>query len=219
MENLARFLHKKKKKRKAMDEKDIKVEDVNVNEEEQNVEQNVEQEAEQAEVKVEEDAKSETTEKAEQTGNDDALAKANAQIEELKDKYLRQVAEFDNFKKRTMREKADLREYGSQDALKAILPVLDDMERAIANADKIESRDELEEGWELIFKKFLKVLGDLGVKKIEALGKDFDVEYHEGVAMVPGVEDDKKGKVIDCIQTGYTLKDKVLRHAKVAIGQ
>lgn len=149
----------------------------------------------------------------------DPLAEAQAQIEELKDRYLRTVAEFENFKRRTQKEKTELIFNGSEKTVSAILPILDDMERAAANANKTDDIHALEEGWELIFKKLLKTLEGLGVKKIETQDKAFDVDFHEAVAMVPNVEDDKKGKVIDCVQTGYTLNEKVIRHAKVAVGQ
>ncbi len=142
-----------------------------------------------------------------------------AKLDELQDKYLRTVAEFDNYKKRTLKEKTELILNGGEKTVSAILPVLDDMERAVSNADKANDIKALEEGWELIYKKLQQTLETLGVKKIETEGEDFDVDYHEAVAMVPGMGDDKKGKVIDCMQTGYTLNDKVIRHAKVAVGQ
>lgn len=174
------------------------------------------QEAATEENKAEEQtAEEETKEKT----PEEALAEAEQQIAELKDKYLRTVAEFDNYKKRTIKEKAELILNGSEKTVNAILPILDDMERAIANADKAESAEKLEEGWELIAQKFIKVLGSMGVKKIETEGKDFDVDFHEAIAMVPGMGDDKKGKIIDCVLNGYTLNDKVIRHAKVAVGQ
>ena len=135
----------------------------------------------------------------------------------MKDKYLRTVAEFENYKKRTLKEKAELILNGGEKTVTAILPVLDDFERALA--DKTEDAVAIKEGMELIFKKFVKSLESLGVKKIETEDKTFDVDFHEAIAMVPGVGDDKKGKVIDCVQTGYTLNDKVIRHAKVAVGQ
>ena len=141
------------------------------------------------------------------------------QLEELKDKYLRAVAEFENFKRRTLKEKTELILNGGEKTITAILPIIDDMERAIENAHKQECVDAVEEGWELIYKKLLSTLEGMGVKKIEVEDKDFDVDFHEAVAMVPGMGDDKKGKIIDCVQTGYTLNDKVIRHAKVAVGQ
>jgi len=108
---------------------------------------------------------------------------------------------------------------GGGKTITAILPIIDDMERAIENAHKQECVDAVEEGWELIYKKLLSTLEGMGVKKMEVDGKDFDVDFHEAVAMVPGMGDEKKGKIIDCLQTGYTLNDKVIRHAKVAVGQ
>lgn len=150
---------------------------------------------------------------------EDPLAEAQEQIAKLKDTLLRTMAEFDNYKKRTLKEKADLILNGSEKTVTAILPVMDDMERAIQNAAKAESAKKIEEGWELIAKKLEKTLEGLGVKKIDTKDADFNTDYHEAVAMVPGMGDDKKGKVIDCVQTGYTLNDKVIRHAKVAVGQ
>lgn len=176
---------------------------------------------EQAETQPEtaQDTAAETAKEAEEAPADDPLAEANRQLEELKDKYLRTVAEFENYKKRTLKEKAELILNGGEKTITAILPVLDDMERAMANADKADSMEKLEEGWELIFKKFQTTLEGLGVKKIETEDADFNVDYHEAIAMVPGMGDNKKGKVIDCVQTGYTMNDKVIRHAKVAVGQ
>ena len=170
----------------------------------------------------------ETTEESAQNGQDDnqeetqekdPLEAANEQREELKDKYLRAVAEFDNYKKRTLKEKTELILNGGEKTIVAILPILDDMERAAASAEKTDDIKALEEGWELIFKKLKKILESMGVKEIETKDADFNVDFHEAIAMVPGMGDDKKGKVIDCVQTGYTMNDKVIRHAKVAVGQ
>lgn len=148
---------------------------------------------------------------------EDQLEAAKKEVEQYKDKYLRAVAEFDNYRKRTLKEKAELLLNGSEKAVCAFLPILDDFERAIA--DKTEDVNAIKEGVQIIFNKFNKTLESLGVRKIETEGKDFDVDFHEAVAMVPGMGDDKKGKVIDCVQTGYQLNDKVIRHAKVAVGQ
>lgn len=145
------------------------------------------------------------------------LVAAQNEAEQWKDKYIRLVAEFDNYKKRTLKEKSELILNGSEKTVAAILPILDDFERA--TADKTEDPQAIKEGYELIYKKFLKALETLGVNKIETDNADFNVDYHEAIAMVPGMGDDKKGKVIDCVQTGYTLNDKVIRHAKVAVGQ
>ena len=147
------------------------------------------------------------------------LEEAQAQIDELKDKYLRSVAEFDNYRKRTLKEKAELILNGSEKAVGAVLPILDDMERAIANGEKTDDPKVLREGMSLIYTKFQKVLESLGVMEIETADADFDTDVHEAIAMVPGMGDDKKGKVLDCVQKGYKLNDKVIRHAKVAVGQ
>lgn len=161
-----------------------------------------------------EDANGEETPAEEQL---DPLTAAQNEAEQWKDKYIRLVAEFENYKKRTLKEKSELILNGSEKTVAAILPILDDFERA--TADKTEDPQAIKEGYELIYKKFLKALETLGVNKIETDNADFDVDYHEAIAMVPGMGDDKKGKVIDCVQTGYTLNDKVIRHAKVAVGQ
>ena len=147
----------------------------------------------------------------------DPIVAAQSEAEAWKDKYIRLVAEFDNYKKRTLKEKSELILNGSEKTISSILPILDDFERALS--DKTEDPVAIKEGFELIFKKFLKTLETLGVKKIETNDTDFDVDYHEAIAMVPGMGDATKGKVIDCVQTGYTLNDKVIRHAKVAVGQ
>lgn len=166
-----------------------------------------------------ETANEETTEEQQPEEEKDPLELANEQIEELKDKYLRSVAEFDNYRKRTLKEKAELILNGGEKAITAILPILDDIERAIANGQKTDDPAVLREGMELIFTKFNKTLESLGVSKIETEDADFDTDIHEAIAMVPGMGDDKKGKVLDCVQTGYKLNEKVIRHAKVAVGQ
>lgn len=192
-------------------EKEIKIEDANANEKVD--EQQTEKQAEQAQT----DNLSAEDGKEKETEEHDPLAKAEQEVESLKKQLLYKTAEFENYRKRTLKEKADLILNGGEKTIAAILPILDDFERAIA--DKSEDPKAIKEGVQMIFNKFSKVLESLGVKKIETQDKDFDVDYHEAVAMVPGMGDDKKGKVIDCIQTGYTLNDKVIRHAKVAVGQ
>ena len=164
---------------------------------------------------------SETQEQSEETSKesegDTEENETPESVEEWKDKYIRLYAEFENYKKRTLKEKAELILNGSEKTITAVLPILDDFERAIA--DKTEDAGAIKEGFELIFKKFIKTLEGLGVSKIETQDADFNVDYHEAIAMVPGMGDEKKGKIIDCVQTGYTLNDKVIRHAKVAVGQ
>lgn len=208
-------------------------EEKNINEEEQLKEEALDQEnkdeqpAEGQKQKTDEkadsdnvaDSDNEEKAEAEKAEEKDPLEAAQEEIASLKDKYLRSVAEFDNYRKRTLKEKTELILNGGEKAIVAILPVLDDMERAIANGKKTEDAKALQEGIELIFSKFNKVLEGLGVKKIETEGQDFDTDVHEAIAMVPGMGDDKKGKVLDCVQTGYKLNEKVIRHAKVAVGQ
>ena len=149
---------------------------------------------------------------------EDKLAAAESKIAELQDKYLRQVAEFDNYRKRTIKEKADLILNGAEKTITAILPILDDMERALKNMDKMEDVAAVKEGMDLIFQKFVKILGEQGVKRIETENADFNTDLHEAIAQVPAPSDEMKGKVIDCVKTGYTLNDKVIRHSQVAVG-
>lgn len=190
-----------------------------------NKEKNIKIEGEELELNNEETTQNDAEAQAEYANGEetpaeeelDPLVAAQNDAEQWKDKYIRLVAEFENYKKRTLKEKSELILNGSEKTVAAILPILDDFERA--TADKTEDPQAIKEGYELIYKKFLKALETLGVHKIETDNADFDVDYHEAIAMVPGMGDDKKGKVIDCVQTGYTLNDKVIRHAKVAVGQ
>ena len=147
------------------------------------------------------------------------LDEANEKIAVLEDKYLRQIAEFDNYRKRTIKEKAELIKNGGERTIEAILPVLDDFERALSNMAKDESAAEAMKGVELIYNKFLGILKQNGLQKIETEGADFNTDYPEAIAMVPAFEEGQKGKVLDCIQTGYMLNEKVIRHAKVAVGE
>ena len=149
----------------------------------------------------------------------DPVTQLENQLAELKDQYLRKVAEFDNYRKRTLKEKTELILNGGEKVITSILPILDDFERAEDNISKATDLDALKEGVELIFQKLLKVLEAQGLKKIETHEADFNTDFHEAIAMVPAANEEQKGKVVDCVQTGYTLNDKVIRHAKVAIGQ
>jgi molecular chaperone GrpE len=139
--------------------------------------------------------------------------------DELNNSHLRLMAEFDNYRKRTLREKADLIKTGGESALTSLLPVLDDFERALQNIQTAEDIDAVKEGVELIYNKFVAYLTQQGVKPIDALGKPFDTEMFEAIAIVPAPENDLKGKVLDNVQTGYTLYGKVIRHAKVVVGE
>ena len=191
-----------------MTEKDIKIED-----EETLNEESVEETDKEAEA---EEVKSEASEDSEEK---DPLEKAQEEITELKTQLLYKAAEFDNYRKRTLKERAELILNGGEKVITAILPILDDMERAIENGEKTDDPEVLREGMTLIYQKFIKTLEGQGVSKIETDDANFDTDVHEAVAMVPGMGDDKKGKVIDCLQKGYKLNDKVIRHAKVAVGQ
>ena len=174
------------------------------------------EEGKSEEVNSEETAEEAPAEEAEEL---DPLEKAQKEIEELKTQLLYKAAEFDNYRKRTLKERAELILNGGEKFITAILPILDDMERAIENGEKTDDPAVLREGMTLIHQKFMKTLEAQGVSQIDTEDADFDTDLHEAVAMVPGMGDDKKGKVIDCLQQGYKLNDKVIRHAKVAVGQ
>ncbi len=147
------------------------------------------------------------------------LEEAKNIIEEQKDKYLRLSAEFDNYRKRTLKEKAELIKNGGEKAISAILPILDDLERALENMQKTDDLKAIHEGIDLIYQKFLKNLTQEGLEKMNPIGENFDTDYHEAVALVPASAEEQKGKVLDCVQTGYKLNDKVIRHAKVVVAQ
>ena len=147
------------------------------------------------------------------------LEKANEQIEEQKDKYLRLSAEFDNYRKRTMKEKAELILNGGEKSISSILPIVDDFERALKNMETATDVTAVKEGVELIYNKFMSVLGQNGVKVIETKEQPLDTDYHEAIAVIPAPNEALKGKILDCVQTGYTLNDKVIRHAKVVVGE
>ena len=195
------------------------------NEEEENLATKKAEQVEEPKEAAEETEKTEET--AEEAAEEevaaaqevDPLEKAQAEIADLKDKYLRSVAEFDNYRKRTLKERTELILNGGEKVISTLLPVLDDMERALQNGEKTDDPAVLREGMELIYNKLVKVLEGHGVSKIDTENADFDTDIHEAIAMVPGMGDDKKGKVIDCLATGYKLNDKVIRHAKVAVGQ
>ena len=195
-----------------MEEKNINIESEDIKTDEMAVEKETDEVAEQdvAETETEEMDEAEVT---------NPLEAAESEIADLKDKYLRQVAEFDNYRKRTLKERAELILNGGEKTITALLPVLDDMERAIQNGAKTDDPEVLREGMNLIYQKLMKVLESQGVTKIDTADADFDTNLHEAIALVPGMGDDKKGKVIDCMATGYKLNDKVIRYAKVAVGQ
>ena len=147
------------------------------------------------------------------------LEEAQTAIEEQKDKYLRLSAEFDNYRKRTMKEKAELILNGGEKSISSILPVIDDFERAIKTMETAKDVKAVKEGVELIYNKFMAVMAQNGVKVIETKDQPLDTDYHEAIAVIPAPSEEQKGKILDCVQTGYTLNDKVIRHAKVVVGE
>ena len=175
--------------------------------------------AEKEDVKAEEVAQEEAAALTPEEQLANMLAEAQQMVSEERDKYLRLSAEFDNYRKRTLKEKAELIKNGGEKTLTAILPVLDDFERALKNMETSEETKAMKEGVELIFNKFNKILSQEGLQKIETEGRDFDVDFHEAIALIPAPSEDLKGKILDCVQTGYMLNEKVIRHAKVAVAQ
>lgn len=204
---------------KEKEEKDIKdTEQTSQQPGDSGTETSAEEEAESGQAAEAAQPAEEPAEAAEPTP-EETIASLQGQIDEWKDKYLRQAAEFDNYRKRVVKEKSELIMNGGQRVIQTILPIIDDFERAQAGMDKLEDVKAAQEGVRLIIEKFLKLLAQEGLKPIEAVGQPFDVDFHEAVAMIPAQEDDQKGKVVDCIQTGYMLNEKVIRHAKVAVAQ
>ena len=186
---------------------------------EQEQKENVQGQAPETEIENAQ-AEGETADTAEAEAEEkDPLVEAQEQVAALNDKYLRLAAEFDNFRKRTIKEKADLILTGGEKVLSALLPVLDDLERARDNMQKATDVESLREGVEMIIGKLDKTLAAQGLKRMEPIGTLFDTDFHEAIAMVPVPEDEQKGHVIDCVQTGYLLGEKVVRHAKVVVGQ
>lgn len=194
------------------EEKDIKNEEMAENK--KSAEESVKQEEKNSAENTEKE-----NDKSAEESEESELEKAQKKIDELNDKYLRQVAEFDNYRKRVLKEKADLIKYSGEKIITTLLPVLDDMERAVQNMEKTEDVASVKEGVQLIIDKFIKLLKQEGLSRIETEGKDFDTDYHEAIAMVPGQPEDMKGKIIDCVTPGYMLNDKVIRHAKVAVAK
>lgn len=167
----------------------------------------------------EEQPKEQETPKHEEKEEESELQKIQQELAEQKDKFLRLSAEFDNYRKRTMKEKAELILNGGEKSITSILPVVDDLERALKNMETATDVEAVKEGVQLIYNKFMNVLGQNGVKVIETQEQPLNTDYHEAIAVIPAPEEEKKGKILDCVQTGYTLNDKVIRHAKVVVGE
>lgn len=189
----------------------------NINEEELMSEATQDEAAENEEIQEEDVQDSAAPTEEEKLAQE--LEEANKVIEEQKDKYLRLSAEFDNYRKRTMKEKAELILNGAEKTISSILPIVDDFERALKNMETATDVAAVKEGVELIYNKFMTVLGQNGVKVIETKEQPLDTDYHEAIAVIPAPDEALKGKILDCVQTGYTLNDKVIRHAKVVVGE
>ena len=194
-------------------DKEIKNEDVN----EDTVNENVEEQETAAEEQT--DAADTQKEEKKELTPEEKIAELEKQVEELKNQQLYKVAEFDNFRKRVMQEKADLIKNGGSKVITTLLPIIDDLERAQQNMDKYEDVEAVKEGLNLIIDKFFKLMAQEGLKKMDVVGQPFDSDLHEAIAMVPGQPDDQRGKVMDCMMAGYTLNDKVIRYAKVAVAE
>lgn len=147
------------------------------------------------------------------------IEELNIQVSEAKDKYLRLFAEFDNFKKRNIRERMDLMKNASQDAFSALLPVIDDFDRAKTSADDASSEEAFSEGVLLVYNKLNSILNSKGLKKMDSTGEVFDPEMHEAITKIPAPTEEMKGKIIDTIESGYYLNDKIIRYAKVVVGE
>ena len=205
-------------------EKEINIEDGNVQETVQNENNEQTTQNENTEENQNTDNKAEegdnNTDAADKKAEEiDPLTKAQQEVEELKKQLLYKTAEFENYRKRTLKEKAELILNGGEKTVAAILPVLDDFERAIKTMETAKDVKAVKEGVELIYNKFMSVLGQDGVKVIETKDKPLDTDFHEAIAVIPAPDKSLKGKILDCVQTGYTLNDKVIRHAKVVVGE
>ena len=191
-----------------------------MSEELKNEEQKEQQETQEtANAQTETDTEKEVGQETEkELSIEEQLDAAKKEIEELNDKLLRKIAEFDNYRKRTLKEKTELILNGGEKTIVSILPVIDDLERALKNMQNADNVAAVLEGVELIYKKFMDILGKQGVSVIETKDADFDVDVHEAIAQLPAPVEELKGKVMDCTLTGYKLNDKVIRHAQVVVG-
>lgn len=203
--------------------KNKKHKDMNPKEKETINEEDLKTEASQEAVTENENLEEEKVQEETPLTEEEKLAKEleilQEQLEDQKDKYLRLSAEFDNYRKRTMKEKAELILNGGEKSISSILPIVDDLERAITTMETATDVAAVKEGVELIYTKFINVLGKNGVKIIETKEKALDTDFHEAIAVIPAPDEVLKGKILDCVQTGYILNDKVIRHAKVVVGE
>jgi molecular chaperone GrpE len=212
MAKILRFMKGTKSKKKAMSKKQqsddpLKKEGNETVVEDQSAEETLEQEVQ--------DGK--TPEKA--GDSDEKLKKLEGEVVEMKEKYLRLFAEFDNYKKRTIREKVDMMKTAAQDTLSALLPVLDDFDRAKKNAEDESSQETFSEGVLLVYHKLYSVLRQKGLEPMETDGESFDPDLHEAITEIPAPAEELKGKVVDTVEKGYKLNDRIIRHAKVVVGK
>jgi molecular chaperone GrpE len=200
---------KNKSKKEKLEEKDIETTD----------NQTVEEICEKDEPKTEETTESEKTEKSAEEQKADELEELGIKLQEINDKYVRLSAEFDNYRKRTLKEKMDLTKSAGEKILINILPVMDNFERALQSIDAAKDIDAIKEGVHLIYNNFKEFITQNGVKEIEAVNQVFDTDIHEAITKIPAPTKKLKGKVVDCVEKGYFLNDKVIRFAKVVIGE
>lgn len=194
-------------------------EKTSLNEEQPQVTESGQQPQEEVKDNTQEQQAAEESQEQEEKAEENELQKVREEAKELKDKYLRLSAEFDNYRKRTMKEKAELILNGSEKSLSSVLPIVDDFERALKNMDTANDVNAVKEGVQLIYNKFISVLEKNGVKAIDTKDQPLDTDYHEAIAVIPAPTEEQKGKILDCVLTGYTLNDKVIRHAKVVVGE
>lgn len=202
------------KNKKKMEEK------LNKKEEEQNVETNKKTTQEADTQELNQDIENEEEPKADEKAEEKAPEQtAEEKLQALNDTYLRLMAEFDNYRKRTQRERVELIKYASEGVISSILPVIDNLERALANMETSTDIKAEREGIQLIYQQFLQILSQRGLKAIDTESGDFDTEYHEAITTIPAPKEELKGKILDCTLKGYMLGDKVIRHSKVVIGE
>ncbi|MFW5872448.1 MAG: nucleotide exchange factor GrpE [bacterium] len=182
----------------------------------QAVNEDIEVEETKEEQNLDEPESKEDEEQDEQPSKETLLEK---ELNEYKDKYIRLSAEFDNFRKRSLKEKIELTKTAGEDMILKLLPVMDDFERALHNIGKAQDVESLTQGVELIFLKFKDLLNQKGVKEIEAMNQDFDMDVHEAITKIPAPEEKLKGKIVDVIEKGYMMNDKIIRYPKVVVGE
>lgn len=187
--------------------------------EEKDLETKVEQPVEEKEVKEEPKAEKKEKKKSAKEKKADEIEELGAKLQDINDKYMRLSAEFDNYRKRTLKEKMELTKSAGEKILVNVLPVMDNFERALQSIDEAKDVEALKEGVHLIYNNFKDFISQNGVKEIEAINKEFDTDIHEAITKIPAPSEDMKGKVVDCVEKGYTLNEKVIRFSKVVVGE